>query len=160
MKKTLSDFKARSVVGLRGFINEQVHMSRQMVMFIRKIVKVMSSSRGRDKICGIVQYLCKMVALSAMDSNIPYIRNSFERMELPYHFIAYKIWKSLSQARKIFRFLKFIEVIEEIIQVGSKLQDKASLTRVLELLSKVSSFFYFILDNFVWFINTNILRWA
>jgi hypothetical protein len=160
MKKTLSGFREQSVTHLRLFINDQVHMSRQMIMFLRKIIKVMSSSRGRDKICGIVQYFCKMIALSAMESNMPSIKNSFERMEFRYHFMAFKIWKSLSQARKIFRFLKFIDVIEEIIQVGGKFYDKPSLTKILELLSKISSFFYFILDNFVWFINTNILRFA
>ena len=90
---------------LISFFNNQFQFSRKMLLFIRKIIKVMSSSRGRDKICGIFQYFFKMIALSAIESNIASVRDDFDRLKLPFHFVSLKIWKNLSQARKIFRFL-------------------------------------------------------
>lgn len=78
----------------------------------------MSSSKGRDKICGIVQYLAKMIALTAIHSNIREVQTAFHSQQMKFHLTAYRTFKSLSQARKIFRFLKFIEVVEDILLVS------------------------------------------
>ena len=129
-----------------------------MQSFIQKIIKVMSSSRGRDKICGIFQYMFKMIALSAMESNINSVRKDFDEMRLPFHFVSYKFWKNLSQARKIFRFLKFIEVIEDLIELSNSKKDSPQMIKLMNVFSKICSFFYFILDNIVWFVNTNIFE--
>lgn len=118
----------------------------------------MSSSRGRDKICGIFQYFAKMIALSAMDSNIVSVRADFDELKMPVHFIALKVWKNLSQARKIFRFLKFIDVIEDLVELAHSQRENRPLLKMLKLFSKTFSFFYFILDNIVWFMNTNIFE--
>ncbi len=83
----------------------------------------MSSSKGRDKICGIIQYFAKIVALTAKKSNINKVKMSFKNKEMKVHLVCFRIYKSLSQARKIFRFLKFVEVIEDIIILGNRCLD-------------------------------------
>ena len=150
----------KSKVILGSLLNHHIEMSKQALLFIRKIIKVMSSSRGRDKICGIFQYFFKMVALSAMDSNIVSVRADFDAHKLPFHFVALKVWKNLSQARKMFRFLKFVDVIEELVQLVASKAEHRVLLKTLKIFAKVFSFFYFILDNVVWFMNTNIFEWA
>lgn len=155
----LSEFKNESTRHLKLLISENIELSKSLLIFIRKIIRIMSSSRGRDKICGIVQYVAKIIALSAMNSNIPNIRNSYQKKEMKIHLTAYRIWKSLSQARKIFRFLKFIEVIEDIVVLAEKVNEERSMRLNLILFAKISSFFYFVLDNIVWFINSNILKY-
>ena len=157
MQKHLST-RENSKMLLISFLNTQFDISKQMLHFVRKVIKVMSSSRGRDKICGIFQYLFKMIALSAMESNISSVRTDFEELKLPFHFVAFKFWKNLSQARKIFRFLKFVDVIEELFELSNRKKDAKRLTNWLNFFSKICSFFYFILDNAVWFINTNIFE--
>jgi len=120
----------------------------------------MSSSKGRDKICGIVQYFAKIIALSAKKSNINRVQEQFNNKEMKLHLVCFRIYKSLSQARKIFRFLKFVEVIEDIIILGNRCIDDEKLIKkiYLMLFSKVSSFFYYLFDNFVWFCRSEILN--
>lgn len=146
-----------SKVLLVSLLNHQIELSRAALVFVRKIIKVMSSSRGRDKICGIFQYFFKMVALSAMESNIVAVRADFDAQKLPFHFVALKVWKNLSQARKLFRFLKFVDVVEELMQLTAT--KSTFFLKTLKLFSKVFSFFYFMLDNAVWFMRTNIFEW-
>ena len=148
-----------SKVMLVSLLNHHIEMSRQAFLFVRKIIKVMSSSRGRDKICGIFQYFFKMVALSAIDSNIVSVRADFDAHKLPFHFVSLKVWKNLSQARKMFRFLKFVDVIEDLVELASSSKEHRVLLKTLKIFAKVFSFFYFILDNTVWFLNTNIFEW-
>jgi hypothetical protein len=156
----LSELKEESSRHLKLFISENIEFSRRLLEFIRKIIRIMSSSSGRDKICGIVQYISKIFALTAISSNIENLRKSFNKKEMKIHLTAYRIWKALSQARKIFRFLKFIEVIEDIVVLAEKLNENESWSFRLNLIlmAKISSFFYFMLDNIVWFIHSDILK--
>lgn len=125
---------------------------------MQRLSKIMSSSKGRDKICGIIQYLAKMIALTAMYSNIKEVQFAFLKKEMKFHLTAYRTYKSLSQARKIFRFLKFLEVIEDILIISHQCADKRTLKLHLQLFAKISSFFYYLLDNIVWLIKSQILN--
>ena len=99
-----------------------------------------------------------MIALTAIHSNMKDVQRRFNNKEMKFHLTAYRTYKSLSQARKIFRFLKFIEVVEDILIIGDQCADKKTLKLHLQLFAKISSFFYYLLDNVVWFMKSSILR--
>jgi len=71
--------------------------------------------------------------------------------------VAERIVENISQARKIFKFLKFLDSLQKI---SNTFQDakKALLIRILTLLSNVCAFFYYISDNIVWFANIGMVR--
>ena len=147
-----------SFANLRDFITDHIGHSKQVLTVLKNIDQVMASSKGRDKLCGIVQYIAKMIALSAIESNLDHVQYAYSNQQMKVHLVALRTWKSLSQARKIFRFLKFIGVVEDITKAGKKAGNNPSLVNYLELLGNVSSFFYYILDNIVWFIHSQILN--
>jgi len=92
----------KSNSNLRNLIELNVDYSKNILFFLQRITKIMSSSKGRDKICGIVQYLAKMIALTAIHSNIQEVQSAFQKKQMKFHLTAYRTYKSLSQARKIF----------------------------------------------------------
>lgn len=70
--------------------------------------------------------------------------------------IAVKIKSSMSQARKVFRFLKFFEEVRNIIKAfGNK---KTVSIKITMIFSHFMSFLYYIHDNVLWGLNIGILR--
>ena len=70
--------------------------------------------------------------------------------------VAVKIKSSMSQARKVFRFLKFFEEVRNIIKaLGNK---KALWIKTTIIFSHFMSFLYYIHDNILWGLNIGILR--
>ena len=63
----------------------------------------------------------------------------------------------MSQHRKIFRFLKFIDEFSKIKSGLTKNSDCPILIRFLSQVSHFSSLFYYIFDNLVWAINAGII---
>jgi len=64
----------------------------------------------------------------------------------------------MSQGRKIFRFLKFLDELKTI-QTFLKTTNKPFFLKVLITLRHVSSFFYYILDNTLWGVKTGVLKY-
>jgi hypothetical protein len=64
----------------------------------------------------------------------------------------------MSQGRKIFKFLKFLDEVKNI-EHFLRTTKKPLLLKILITLSHVSSFFYYILDNTLWAIAMGILRY-
>lgn len=64
----------------------------------------------------------------------------------------------MSQGRKIFRFLKFLDELKTI-QNFLKTTNKPLILKVLITLRHVSSFFYYILDNTLWGVKTGVLKY-
>ena len=139
-------------------LTEHLNHSKQVFTLLQNIDQVMASSKGRDKLCGIVQYVAKMIALSAIESNLDHVIYAYSNHQMKVHLVAMRTWKSLSQARKIFRFLKFIGVVEKIVKASEQAKENPSLISYLDVLSNASSFFFYILDNIVWFIHSQILN--
>ncbi len=69
-----------------------------------------------------------------------------------------KIKESMSQGRKIFRFLKSLDELKTI-QNFLKTTNKPLFLKVLITLRHVSSFFYYILDNTLWGVKTGVLKY-
>ena len=70
--------------------------------------------------------------------------------------VATRIEQSMSNGRKIFRFLKFLDEIKSIKKALSS--KKPIWLKVMMTLSNISSFFYYLLDNILWGINIGVLR--
>lgn len=150
--------RSESFMNLRSFIGENIQHSKKVLDLLKRVDMIMTSSKGRDKIVGIFQYLAKMMALTTSNYTDDVSNLVKPSNKLIVHLVSKRTWKTLSQARKIFRFLKFIQAVEEIVVASDNLRNRKSFVNYLEVIAKSSSFFYFILDNIVWFINSNILN--
>lgn len=63
---------------------------------------------------------------------------------------AKSIEDSLSNGRKIFRFLLFLNEFTELNEILRNNKMKIGL-KLLKIVSSLSSFFYYLFDNLVWF---------
>lgn len=63
----------------------------------------------------------------------------------------------MSKHRKIFNLFKFVDEVTYMSKILN--DDKVPLyLKILEFFSHLGSFFYFLLDNFLWLIYSNIRR--
>lgn len=70
--------------------------------------------------------------------------------------VASKIKDSMSQARKIFRFLNFLSELNKLHEVMKKKKNPALM--FLLVFSHIFSFCYYIHDNILWAINIGMIR--
>lgn len=90
-----------------------------------------------------------------MYSNLPELRALVKDREYAGTLYSGKISSSLSQGRKIFRFLKFFDEIKKF----SKAQgNKPAYLKFLMRLAPVFSFFYYIFDNTLWVMGSAMLN--
>ena len=67
--------------------------------------------------------------------------------------------ENISSGRKVFKFLKFVDEMKNIVDIFSKKGDKhGKIVKLLNLIARVCGFFYYLLDNVVWFTNMGMLR--
>ena len=125
-----------------------MQQSTKLMSLLKRLLKVMSSSRGRDKLCGLIQYVCRLLAVSALG-------RYKDLTEMPVRQSAYFLWQNLSNTRKVFRFLKFLEVFDDILALSSSTSAQRSFY-FLEIIKLATSFFYFLLDNFIWLTRVNV----
>lgn len=138
-----------------AFKSVQVGVSLTVKETSRITSHLMSTSRGRNKICGVIQYAAKLVYNCKIYSNIPEIAYRMKNLEnAKNELISGRIMQEMSKGRKIFRFLKFIEELNKVFELQRS--DKPPILKLMKILDKISSFFYYILDNFMWGVNTGI----
>jgi hypothetical protein len=65
---------------------------------------------------------------------------------------------NISQGRKIFKFMKFLEPIRKIHEQQILISKKPTLLRGFSLFTLVSAFFLYLSDNMVWFANMGIIQ--
>jgi len=70
--------------------------------------------------------------------------------------VAGKMKNSMSQARKVFRFMRSFEEVKNIIKMMEN--KKTWSMKFLLIFSHIMSFFYYIHDNILWGLNIGILR--
>ena len=71
--------------------------------------------------------------------------------------VSSKVKDSMSQARKIFRFLNFLAELKKLQDVLKKKKNPA--LKFLLVFSHIFSFCYYINDNILWAINIGLLRY-
>ena len=131
--------------------------SRLFVELSRILSFTMQSSKGRSKIVGVVQHIAKLQYFCAIHSNIPKMRAKYRALDQKRKLMSGKIAKTMSRNKKIFKFLKFIDEFNKIVNlVKNKKKFGPYLTKLM-LMTRIGSFFYYILDNFLWAINTGMM---
>lgn len=157
IQRTFS-FKSLSKEGVGKGIKKTGNVTKKLLIEIsRMLSNTMSSSKGRNKICGIIQYAAKFRYYCNIHSNIPNIAEALKNIENKKKVLmAGRIVDSMSQGRKIFRFLKFVDEFYKISELVKKTKKFNKMLSHMMILSRVASFFYYILDNFMWAINTGI----
>jgi uncharacterized protein YtpQ (UPF0354 family) len=72
--------------------------------------------------------------------------------------IAKRVVKNISSARKVFKFLRFVDEIKNISDLLVDRENKNGIVvKLFALIARVCSFFYYILDNMVWFSNMGMV---
>eukprot|EP01017_Pseudomicrothorax_dubius_P003745 TRINITY_DN10603_c0_g2_i2.p1 TRINITY_DN10603_c0_g2~~TRINITY_DN10603_c0_g2_i2.p1 ORF type:complete len:322 (-),score=51.80 TRINITY_DN10603_c0_g2_i2:53-1018(-) len=117
---------------------------------------LMSTSKGRDKICSLIQYIAQFYYECINNSNILTVQELHGESAIISALIAIRIRKSMSSGRKIFRFLKFVDEIGHIHKVAFK-SKKRSLPKFLTILGHIASAVYYFLDNTIWAANIGVL---
>lgn len=70
-----------------------------------------------------------------------------------------KVVKNISSARKVFKFLRFVDELKRIADLMNEKGDKHGImVKALALVARICGFFYYILDNMVWFSNMGMLE--
>ncbi len=65
---------------------------------------------------------------------------------------------NISSGRKVFKFLKFVDEIKNIIDLVEKKAKNGLVVKVMSLFARLCGFFYYVLDNMVWFSNMGMIR--
>jgi len=69
-----------------------------------------------------------------------------------------KVVKNISSARKVFKFLRFVDEIKNIADLLIDKENKNGIVvKILALFARICGFFYYILDNIVWFSNMGMV---
>lgn len=77
----------------------------------KHISQVMQTSSGRDKVCGLLQYVIQLYEISLRNHETVLFGEHFNRSK-----VCHRIVKSLSNSRKMLRFMKFINAIRRFIR--------------------------------------------
>jgi hypothetical protein len=74
--------------------------------------------------------------------------------------VSKRVAENISSGRKVFKFLKFIDEMKSLTDLIRDSHCKHGiLVKVLTFLARICGFFYYILDNVVWFSNMGMLRY-
>ena len=151
-------FKSLSKDGMGKTIKNTKDTTKMLLVEAsRMLSKTMSQSKGRNKICGIIQYAAKFRYYCNIHSNIPNIKKAMSVVtDKKTALMSGRIVHSMSKGRKIFRFLKFVDEFYKISELMKKSNKFNRILTNMMLMSRFGSFFYYILDNFLWAINTGI----
>jgi hypothetical protein len=118
---------------------------------ITYITAILNTSKGRDKILGLIQYSCFLYKECMKD----YLTNQKIR-DWPVSLKnAKNIQVSMTNGRKIFRFLKWLDEIPKIMKCIS--DPNADRVVLLKLFSHTCSLLYYFFDNLVWAASIGII---
>ena len=110
---------------------------------------LLNTSKGRDKCAQFIQYCATMYITCMRTSDDPEIFNRVKQRKDPSVNRAKKLENNISNGRKIFRLLLWLNEISEIENL-IKNKKMNGVLRILKLLSTTCSFFYYVADNAVW----------
>ena len=71
--------------------------------------------------------------------------------------VAKGVVDNISSGRKVFKFLKSVDEVKRIVNIIKK-GNKDKVVIILSIFARVCGFFYYLLDNLLWFVNMGMLR--
>ena len=105
----------------------------------------MSTSTGREKVLAIFQYWGEFQCVMAKNSNIPGIQEMQAKKMLASVRFMFHLKENLSQARKTFRLLKFLDDFKAVQRVIKT--KKPLLFKLLGIVAHYCSFMYYVSVN-------------
>lgn len=73
--------------------------------------------------------------------------------------VSKRVVDNISSGRKVFKFLKSIDEVKTIMELTrKKTSSNEFIIKVLSLFARGCGFFYYLLDNVVWFANMGMIR--
>ena len=122
---------------------------------------IMLTSKGRDKLFSLVQYIIDLY-IKCMSQSVSY-RSAVKKGHIASVAVAKKVKQNISSGRKVFKFMKSIDMYTQLIEVlgkdnGPKTVFKQRMTRYLQALIKFLGIFYYLLDNIVWIANMGAIK--
>jgi hypothetical protein len=114
----------------------------------------LGSTKGRDKFLAFFQYCFEFYCGCSEYSSLEHVRQLFKYGRIPSVKLAHVLAENISQARKIFRLLKFLD---EVKGMGRIIRSKKAISvKYLSIITHTFSFLYYLLDNFIWLVNVLI----
>ena len=110
---------------------------------------LLNTSKGRDKCAQFIQYSASLYIACMRTSDDKEIFDLVKQRKEPTVNRAKKLENNISNGRKIFRLLLWLNEISEIENLFKNKKMNTGL-RVLKIFSTFCSFFYYIADNWVW----------
>ena len=126
---------------------------------------IMLTSKGRDKVFALAQYLFDLY-VKCMTYSEAY-RDQVKKGRIQSVVTAKMVKQNLSSGRKVFKFLKFVDEYNLLYQliVGSPEGDnekhskaKERIVLFLSIFQKFCGMFYYLLDNLVWIANMGAIN--
>ena len=74
--------------------------------------------------------------------------------------VSKRVQENISSGRKVFKFLKFVDEMKSIVDLLRENDGKkyGVIVHFLTLFARICGFFYYILDNVVWFSNMGMIK--
>lgn len=69
-----------------------------------------------------------------------------------------RVIEQLSSGRKVFKFLKFIDELKTIMEICMEEKKHGIFVFLVELVGKISGFFYYLLENIVWIAKIGMIK--
>ena len=110
---------------------------------------LLNTSKGRDKCAQFIQYTASLYIACMRTSDDKEIYELVKQRKEPSVNRAKKLESNISNGRKIFRLLLWLNEISEIENLVKNKKMNPGL-RILKIASTFCSFFYYIADNWVW----------
>lgn len=110
---------------------------------------MLNTSKGRDKCAQFIQYSATFYISCMRTSDDPEIFNLVNQRKEPTVNRAKKLEGNISNGRKIFRLLLWLNEISEIENLIN-IKKMNGILRILKIFSTTCSFFYYLADNSVW----------
>lgn len=130
-----------------------------IVKALYPFMKLLNQAEGKNKLFALFQYICKFLGTTiiySIDTTILLDSESILESIYKKHNALEKIEKSISNGRKIFRFLKFVDDLKKL---SNYLSNNIFNTRtVFNIIITLFSSFYHILENLVLLSNLGILE--
>ncbi|CAD8109500.1 unnamed protein product [Paramecium sonneborni] len=140
-----------SIINLKNHMNQAPkRLALNATSLSRYVSQFLSTSKGRDKFMALLQYTFDFYHSCTKHSNLLYVQQLVSQNDLKCFVVAEKFKDSISQSRKIFRLLFFLDEIKGIQRLLK--QNKPLLFKILAISGHYSSFMYYVSDNFLWII--------
>mmetsp|Transcript_29163 Transcript_29163/g.21708 ORF Transcript_29163/g.21708 Transcript_29163/m.21708 type:complete len:169 (+) Transcript_29163:178-684(+) len=116
----------------------------------------MEESKGRDKVFGLVQYIVELYV-----NCMKYSQEYAEKVsvgEIESVQVGKRVVKHLSSGRKVFKFMKFVDMVTKAIDLLNKEHHNHGIfITISKLIGCLVGFLYYLLDNIVWFCDIGMI---